>query len=149
MEALSVLGFAWISIFIYKWYFKPVKSFENVVSRGFYLSLIGMKKRERDLYLRSLNDVKLTSGEKMDLRYILGVWFVKNGECDRATSFFDSAFCNYQEVFYYKKEFNLVLDAYLTCKKTDEARQLLSFFLERKKFDQKFTKLEKKYAFLL
>lgn len=93
--------------------------------------------------------MELTAGEKTDLRFILGIWFVKNEECVKATSFFDLTFRNYQEVFYYKKEFNLVLDSYLTCRKTDEAKELLYFFLERKKFDQKFTKLEKKYAFLL
>ncbi|MFC4713004.1 hypothetical protein [Planococcus dechangensis] len=149
MDILTVLGFVWISFFVYKWYFKPVETFGDVISRGFYLSLIGMKKKERDLYLRSLNEMELTPGEKTDLRFILGISFVKNGECVKAISFFDLAFRNYEEVFYYKKEFNLVLDSYLTCKKTDEARELFYFFLERKKFDQKFAKLEKKYSFLL
>ena len=149
MDTLTVLGFIWISFFIYKWYFKPVKTFGNVISRGFYLGLIGLKRKERDLYLQTLNEMELTPEEKTDLLFILGIWFVKNEECVKGTSFFDLAFHNYEEVFYYKKEFNLVLDSYLTCRKTDEARALLYFFLKRKKFDQKFTKLEKRYAFLL
>lgn len=112
-------------------------------------SLFGLKKKEIGLYQRALTASHFTAVEKRDISFTLGVWYAKAGEWAKATSYFDQSFDGYNADFYYRKEFNYVLDAYLASSQKEKAQEMLRFFLSRKSFDRKFAKLEKKYAFLL
>ncbi|UOO43824.1 hypothetical protein I0292_26625 (plasmid) [Priestia megaterium] len=149
MVLMYLLGSAWFIFLIYRLYFKKIKTLEDIIGRGYYYRLIGLKRKEKELYLDNLKDMKLKEDEKRELIYLLGIWHAQNKSYFDAIDYFDQAFQNYNDNFYYKKEFEYVIDSYIKCKQPKKAQSLLEFFLERKKFDKKFVRLERKYSSLL
>ncbi|MFT8322440.1 MAG: hypothetical protein ABF649_16225 [Bacillus sp. (in: firmicutes)] len=77
------------------------------------------------------------------------MWHAKDKQYSKAVSYFNEAFINYEEDFYYKKEFDVVIDSYLQSGNKKKAKEILLFLLKRKNFDKKFKKLEKNYHELL
>ncbi|MGE8205303.1 hypothetical protein ACQKP0_12120 [Heyndrickxia sp. NPDC080065] len=130
-------------------YFSTVKTYGNVVSRGYFLHIIGLKRKEINLYLSSLEKLQLLPTEKRDLMFIIGLWYTKNNRFSEALYYFEHAFQNFHETFPYKKEFESVVAAYIECNQIEKAREVLKYFLKRKTFDKRFIRLEKKYCNLL
>lgn len=141
-------SFLFVSFLIYILYIKPIKKYDNLTSRGQFLRIIGMKKREKNLYLKYLENNDFPKHNR-DIEYVLGLWYVKEKLYENATSHFYRAFIGYDKEFYYKKEFNLVIDSFLKSNKEIVAKQILKVFLDQKSFDKKFSILEQKYRNLL
>ena len=149
MVIMYILGTAWLLYLLYRFYFKPIKTYDNVIYRSSFYRMIGLKKKEKQLYLWAMEEMELSSSEERDLMYVLGLWYSYEHNCSEAVKYFDQAFQGYDKNFSYKKEFHYVIDSYIECEKREKAKEILNFFLERKKFDRKFIKLEKRYSNLL
>lgn len=145
MELLYILGLGWILFLVYKFYLKPVKTYENVVARGFFNRLIGMKGKEKQVYLNALENISLSENERRDLMFIVGTWYANNNNCSKAIRYYEDDFQDFNENFHYKKEFHKVIDSYIKCNEKEKAKEVLKFFLDRKSFDKNFKQLEKKY----
>ncbi|OCA84021.1 hypothetical protein A8F94_14895 [Bacillus sp. FJAT-27225] len=149
MELIFIFGLGWILFLIYSLYIKPVKTYEHVISRGFFNRVIGLKKKEKQLYLNALQNMSLSENERRDLMFIIGNWYAKNNNWSEAIHYYNNAFQNYNENFHYKKEFHRVIDCYIECNEKEQAKEVLKFFLKRKSFDENYRKLEKEYKDLL
>lgn len=133
---------------IYFLYLKPIKSIGNLMTRGFFYNIIGLKNKERELYLRYINN-DLFRDRRRDIEYVLGLNYAKAKNYEEAVACFKKAFIGYDKPFNYKKEFNVVIDSFLKCNKTEEALSILKIFLKQKVFDKKFLNMEQKYKHLL
>jgi uncharacterized protein HemY len=92
------------------------------------LRLLGLKQKEIRLYLKSLDVIPMNEKEKRDLLYTIGIWYIKEKQYETATHYLDRAFQNYNENFAYKREFELVINAYEESGQIEKSKQILRFF---------------------
>ncbi|MRX72126.1 hypothetical protein GJU40_08120 [Bacillus lacus] len=146
---LTFIALCFYTLFIYQFYFKPIRKYSDIINRGFALRIIGRADKEKEVYLKSLRDVRLSDTEQRDVKYVLGLWYARKEDYSNAIQYFDGAFQNFPDDYNYKKEFVTVVDSYIKANCEDEARLRLQSFLSRVSFDKNFKKLERPFKNLL
>lgn len=124
----SFIGVVFITLIIYWIYFRKIKTYDQVVSRGVFLEILGLKNKGIKLYTDALNRMNLSEKETRNLHYILGIIYARQRCYKKATTYFDRALINYKENFRYKKEFNLVIQSYINSANREGAKEVLLYF---------------------
>lgn len=141
ITTIIILGVVISVMKFIKLYRKQPETYDQLLRKGLVLELFLMKKQAIISYENGLSYLPLSTEERSNIHYLIGIIMQEQNQAKDATEHFNEAFREVPSHLAFRKEYQKVLDAYKNVS-DDKKKWISCIFKMQSEHDNRFEKLK-------